>query len=228
MTTTPEYIDAIGQKITPGDFVISVRDGTGARPRMAIKFSPAKVSVSDWGNNQTYMDACSLVVITPNLIAMKDAGDANAEKCMNDLKSIFQGMIVHDAPKAKPVPLRWLVVAYNKDGNSYGKAPIEFVSMHEVRGMTDDVYQAANTEAMTLGSYSDMKITATCVRKEPPLYYQNTYGKHWDWSGVSAKDALFPLKSLIEIGIENLELNKLIPVDTFNSMVPPTHRIKQV
>lgn len=232
MTSTPnDFFDAIGQKITPGDYVISIRDGTGAKPRMALKFSPSKVSIScSWGTSQSYMDACSLVVITTNMEALKAAGNADAIARMDDLQSKFASMIVHTAATPKPVPLRWVVVGYSTGGPYAGDA-VQFVSVHQVQGATRDAYLEGHAEVCTLAEAASLNGTYSMTRtadNSTGYYSQYRAGPHWGYGNDGFKECLFAHKTMVEIGLDNVELNQLIPVAVFNSMVPPTHRITKV
>lgn len=230
-STTNDYFDAIGQKITPGDYVISIRDGTGARPRMALKFSPSKVSISSsYGTSQSYMDACSLVVITANMEALRAAGLPFAITCMDDLQSKFASMVEHAAPVAKPVPLRWMAVGHSAGGR-YSNDPVKFVSVHQVQGANQSAYLEGNTEARALAEADSLKNTYSMNRisdTSTGYYSQYSAGPHWGYVNVGYKECLFSHKAMVEIGLDNVELNKMIPVDVFNSMVPSSHRITKV
>lgn len=231
-STTTDYFDAIGQKITPGDYVISIRDGTGAKPRMALKFSPSKVSIScSWGTSQSYMDACSLVVITTNMEALRAAGNADVTSRMDDLQSKFASMVEHTAPVAKPVPIRWVVIAHST-GSAYSDERIQYVSVHQVQGASQSAYLEGNNEAFALSQAESLQTTYTMNRtadnSNSGYYARYKAGNHWPYGNNGWKEHLFAHKTMVEIGLDNVELNKLIPVDVFNSMVPPTHRITKV
>lgn len=230
-TTVPEYIDAIGQKITPGDFVISIRDGTGAKPRMTLKFSPSKVLVSSsWYTDSSYMDACSLVVITTNLEKLIAEGHQESIDRVDNLKATFGSQIVTTAPKTAPVPLRWMVVGYSAGGPYTGDA-VQFVSVHQVQGASQSAFLEGNTEAHTLATATSLSGTYAMNRtadNSTGYYSQYRAGPHWSYGNAGYKECLFSHKAMVEIGLDNAELNKLIPVAIFNSMVPPSHRITKV
>lgn len=226
-----DFFDAIGQKITPGDFVISIRDGTGAKPRMALKFSPSKVLVSSsWYTDTSYMDACSLVVITANLEKLIAEGHQDSIAHVDQLKTKFSSQIVLEAPKVAAVPLRWVVCAYT-DGGPRDQSVVQFVSVHQVEGTTMSAMQEGTTESYDLATANDLRHSYTMSRQEDlgaGYYSMLRAGGHWPYGSPNPKDSLFTHKLMSEIGLDNVELNKLIPITTFNSMVPPSHRIEKV
>lgn len=226
-----DFFDAIGQKITPGEFVISIRDGTGAKPRMVLKFSPSKVLVSSsWYTDTSYMDACSLVVITANLGKLMTEGHQQTIDHVSQLRTKFDSQIVYDAPKTVTQPLRWVACAYT-NGGPREDSPIQFVSVHQVQGTTQSALNDGTTEAADLASASDLQHSYTMDREEDlgsGYYSRLRVGGHWPYGSPSHKTGLFTHKLMTEIGLDNVELNKLIPVAVFNSMVPPTHRIEKV
>lgn len=223
-TTVDDRFDAIGQKIIPGDYVISIRDGTGARPRLVIKFSASKVRVSSsWGTDSSLMDSVSLVVITTNMQALHDAGDQTAIDTMKRLQDDHGSAVDHNiATNTKPPSPRWFVVSYSADG-TWGSAPVQYVSVHHVMGTTNESLNEVVEEAHTLGKTSGVDTKWTMMREASGGYY--SHQPYWSRMG-SAKDNLLSAKSMKEVGLENVQLNVLIPLDTFNQMIPPTHRIE--
>lgn len=229
--TTNDFFDAIGQKINPGDYVISIRDGTGAKPRMALKFTPSKVSVgASWGNSTSYMDGCSLVVITSNLEKLVAEGHQESIDCMDKLKTTFASQVVHTAATPKPLPPRWLVVGYTV-GNAYSGDVVQFVSVHLVEGTGNAAFREGDEEAQALATAGNLNIVYYMNRTASQgngYYSQYRAGLHWDYGNAGYKECLLSHKTMAEIGLDNVPLNTMIPVTVFNTMVPPTHRITKV
>lgn len=230
MSTPTVSVDAIGQIVTPGDYVISIRDGTGAKPRMVLKFSPSKVLVSSSasGASSSYMDACSLVVITANMEKLIADGHQGTIDCVNQLNAKFSSQVEHTAPQSTPIPLRWVAFAY---AAQYGGA-IEFVSIHQVEGTTQAALATAQVESRVLGEADKLRVESSMSRIEDlgTLSWNSRYrlGNHWPQGYTSYKNGLFTHKLMLEIGLDNMEVNKLIPVEMFNNTVAPTHRITRV
>lgn len=221
----PEYKDAIGQTVNGGDFVISIRDGTGAKARMAVKFTPAKVQVSSYSNNVSSMDACSLVVITPNIEKLIADGDQSMADHIADLKTRFDAMVEQPkAIKATNAPIRWKLYSYTTDAD---RNKVVYVSMHRFEGLIQSSDDVAEDESQELIRVHELVRDSTMSRTLGYSYTLRGKG-HWQPYHVSIKDSALSRKFLVDMGIDGFPDNTLIPVAQFNNAVPVDYRITNV
>lgn len=226
-----DVFDGIGQKITAGDFVMSVRDGTGAKPRIVTGFTASKVRVSDWGTNTTVMDACNLVVITENLKVLQAAGSTFANSYLVDKFDEWKDKIETAAPKAaKAPPLRFMIVGHLPEGLDWqaqrDSKSIQFVSIHQVHGAGNDAVSTARDEATVLGATYGMSEDKWILHREGYTgYYQASVKQAWYAAssyGDSAKNVLWPLTQLRAQMIDGFVVNEKIELETFDAQVQGT------
>lgn len=224
-----DVFDGIGQKINPGDFVMSVRDGTGAKPRIVISFTTSKVKVSDWGVNTTNLDACNLVVITENLKVLQAAGSQFATEYLVDMTVEWKDKIeaAKPAKAAATPPLRFLIVGHIPKGLDYSKSHdrsnIQRVSIHEVRGAGNDAVSSALAESTLLSEVNGWDeeehfiLHRETFTSRYSLKSETTAWFHTSGYGESAKHVLWPLAQLRVHGLDGAVTNELMTVDQFNS-----------
>lgn len=227
MTTTPTYpadeivhLDAIGQRIMPGDVVWASSSSSGNGARLVVKLTEHKV----WVDKSSPKDACSLLVITSLL-------KSSAPNQYSNLKSRFGANIVTDVKsKASSAPLRFMVVSHQTTIVDPKKKDVSHISIHEVRGNTNSAAEAAIDAANALATqeFGDTHTLGTCLWKKPQMhnigYDRTTHqwiyeNRDWNWCTASASYCLLTIKRLEEAGIVHLPTNELIPVDQFNMSV---------
>lgn len=227
--TTPVYpadeivhLDAVGQRIMPGDVVWASGNSSGIGARLVVKLTEHKV----WVDKSSPKDGNALLVVTTLMKGLQPRSQYDS------LMSRFGANIVTDVKsKAAAAPLRFMVLSHLSDVlPSQGRRAVDYISIHQIRGTTNkdaaDATEAARTLSKNqLGYHHGF---GDCLWKKPQsknIGYDSKTGRYlyedhdWNWTNTSAADTLLTIKRLEEAGIAHLPTNELITVDEFNRSV---------
>lgn len=227
--TTPTYpadeivhLDALGQRILPGDVVWAASNAGGIGARLVVKLTEQKV----WVDKSSPKDAESLLVVTALMKGLPSTAEYDS------LISRFGANIVSDIKsKADSAPLRFMVISHSSFTSPIqGKRDVEWISIHQCRGTTNKSAETLQEEARQL-SYQQLGGHfgfGYCLWKKAQTQnvgYDHKTGKwlhenrDWNWSTNAASEVLLPMKRLEEAGIVHLPINELIAVDEFDRSV---------
>lgn len=202
--------DNLGQEITPGDFVLSVRSSTNYVPRMIVLKLTAQRVVTNYGNyepNTLLVVTALLKDLEPTTVAdlMKAHGSQISNALPTPAKTmtryIVRSVIGHNGTSADP---KFMIVFQ-----------VSYTTMDDFRRQYSVLLQQLQADGYRLGSYQ--------LERSPEAYKRQRCKQVDGWSfsyalGTGSAGQL-TLATLRKFGIDGLVTNEVMSIDTYNNTV---------
>lgn len=199
--------DNLGQPITPGDVVISVRSSTNYVPRMLV-LAPTAQRIK---TNNGHFDPTTLVVVTKTI---QEFEMATYDRLIADHGADVVLQPVIQAPK---LTTRFVFVELYQ-GGAFGYRAASHIGIVEIKFTTSDSYVSARREIIDKFRDDGYGVGNLELNKIEPGYPGRRPNQRYQWGfGRSPAVTRFTAKALQELGVDGLSTNEAIPVAEFNA-----------